>query len=133
MKKVLIALIVAALAGCGGGGDESAANTAASPLDKFVGAWKVTYSGGDRGECTLNVPVPTSLIEAAVSGTCKSNLIGVTFAINGTIDNIGGVTVGQPFGNGFYLSGSMTGSRGDGTWRTRAWDTTAFGTWTAAR
>ena len=133
MKRLFFTVCVAALVGCGGGSDDS--STAATPnnLDKFVGAWKVTYTGGDRGDCTLNVPVPTSVISATLTGTCKSSVIGVTFAVNGTINNIGSVTAGQLVGDGFYLSGSMTGSSGSGTWRTQAGSATASGNWTATR
>ncbi len=131
MRKILLALAAVALTACGGGGEEPA--PAVTGLDRFVGQWRVTYTGEDRGDCSLSVPVPTNLLNVSVSGTCRSSLISASFSVNGTINNLGGVTAGNLIGDGFYLTGSLNGSSGSGTWRTKAGLLTANGNWTASR
>jgi len=131
MRKILLALAAVALTACGGGGDESA--PAATGLDRFVGSWKVNYSGGDRGECTLTVPVPSSVLTVRVSGVCKSSVVSISFPVDGTISSLGSVTAGNMARDGFYLIGSMNDSDGNGTWSSRAGMFTASGSWTASR
>jgi hypothetical protein len=131
MRKILIALAAVALTACGGGSEESA--PAATGLDRFVGLWKVNYSGGDRGECTLTVPVPSNIVNVRVSGVCKSSVVNVSFPVDGTINNLGIATAGNIAGDGFYLTGSLNGSNGNGTWSSRAGMFTASGSWTASR
>ena len=137
MKKVLIALVGEVLTGCGGGGDESTSQTTvANPLDKFVGEWRVSYTGADRGNCLLQVPVPTNKITVPVSGTCKSTLSGISFTVTGQVDSLN-----QPLGKviansntGVTLVGDLTGTSGTGTWFTKVGVApSGEGNWTATR
>ncbi len=127
MKRLTaMGLVVGALVACGGGGgdDEGPAST----LDRYVGAWNISYTGADRGECTLSVSRSSSLVEAPYTGTCRSNVLGISFSVTGAVDSLGGLSSSSAT-TGARLSGSLTGNTGSGTWTNSG----ASGTWAAMR
>ena len=144
MKKVLIAMAVAMLAGCGGGDDAPTTSTgsgtqqpttpdAANVFDKYVGNWTITYRGDDSGRCTINIPITTSTFSARVTGTCFSTLLAVSFPVDGSLTSTGSFRSGNIGGDGTYMTGNLLGSSGSGQWTTTLGRYVSMGSWTASR
>lgn len=133
MKILSLILLASVLTACGGGDDTFSTSSAPNVFDKYVGTWNVSYSGGDRGTCTLTIRPTVFTVTNSVSGTCRSSVLGVSFSADGEISSTGYVTAGRLFGDGTRLEGTLSGSTGNGTWRTTAGATSVSGSWQATR
>lgn len=126
MNRLCLTACILALAGCGGGDDETPAKAA----DRYVGTWNVRYAGQDSGTCALNVAASTSAIYVPFSGSCKS-VTGPSVAVAGNIDGAGIVVTNA--NSAFVLQGGLNGNSGNGTWRVGGFSSSITGTWTATR
>jgi len=89
---------------------------AQSALDAWYGKWSGTYTGGDSGTCSVSITFST-MTEAAVSGTCKSDLEPLTQSVSGKVSSSGNValTAGST-STGAKFTGTLHGTSGSGHW-----------------
>ncbi|KQU69091.1 hypothetical protein ASE08_21400 [Rhizobacter sp. Root16D2] len=91
-----------------------------------AGTWSVTYAGGDTGSCTaLSVNAAAHVI-----GTCTSSGVGGSFIVSGTVDAVGGLSVGSTSSDASF-TGTLGAATGSGTWSRPS--ASATGTWAATK
>jgi hypothetical protein len=95
----------------------AASKTSKPAIERFVGKWSATYSGGTTGTCDVAIS-----LTGGITGTCTPTG-GLAFAINGTVDIQGNVALDPTPALGSGFSGKLT-SPLEGSGKTQV------GTWT---
>lgn len=105
-----------------------------APLSSFKGTWKGTYSGTNTGRQdngTINIII-TSTGEA--TGTATSAVFIQTFDIKGTVVSNGQITMtGGAVNSGATFNGSLSGTKGTGTWSNKSGVDNYTGNWTVTK
>ena len=81
-------------------------------IKEYAGTWTGTYSGGDRGPCSVTINTTGN-----ITGSCTSQGFGNTpFSINGTVSSSGDSTVGNATTGASFTGTYQRYGEVNGTW-----------------
>lgn len=105
------------------GVDVAAYAASVTTLKRFAGAWKISFTGEDTGDCNFSIAT-----DGSITGSyCYSGDTGDTFTLSGSVDSAGTVTATGSNGQAF-MGTLETPLAGGGAW---VRDTTLTGAWVA--